>query len=140
MEYIMGSAGLGVLCVAIFAIVLCFIVILMIKAIIDAKKEKEYRGLENEVLEQLEFPGWDIIDRFDEVVNVKSRQTLEKYDSIRFFREHPDKLPSAQKALKQKGEVAKKLREFLKNNEYKERSQYNRLEKQINAIIEDSSA
>ena len=50
---------------------------------------------------------------------VKSRQTLEKYDSIKFFKENKEKLTRAENIVKRKNEVSTTLRKFLENNEYK---------------------
>ena len=38
----------------------------------------------------------------DAYVSVKSRQTLEKYDVIRFFKENSEKLTEAEKIIKEK--------------------------------------
>ena len=40
----------------------------------------------------------------DAYVSVKSRQTLEKYDVIRFFKENSEKLTEAEKIIKEKKE------------------------------------
>lgn len=119
-----------------FFIVLIIVAILVFKVAID----KKYKQLESEVLKKLGFPDWDIVSNFDEEVIVKSRQTLEKYDEIKFFKENREKLVQAEAIVKRKNEVAKILNEFLGNNEYKSNSQYKRLVKQIQVVIENSAA
>lgn len=64
-------------------IILAIIVIAFIEA---AKKEQQYNKLESEVLKTLGLSNWDDIPYFDEHVTVKSRQTLEKYDDIKFLK------------------------------------------------------
>lgn len=64
---------------------LLFVIILII--IITIYNKKKYKELETEVLKKLGFSSWNIISYFDEDVTVKSRQALEKYDDIKFFKE-----------------------------------------------------
>ena len=102
-------------------------------------KETKYSKLEAEVLKELGFSNWDIVSNIDKNVIVKSRQALEKYDDIKFFK-NDGKLSQAENTLKRKNEVAYILRSFLSNNKYKSKWQYNRLEKRINAVIENARA
>lgn len=118
-------------------IVLVVILIIITYSIIA---EKKYKQLEDEVLKELGFVNWNIISYFDEHVTVKSRQTLEKYDDIKFFKENREKLVRAENIIKRKNEVSTTLRKFLENNEYKSHSQYNRLTKQINEILKNAGS
>lgn len=97
-----------------------FLVLAIIVTIIAAKiiTEQKYKKLEAEVLRELGFSNWDIISYFDEYVTVKSRQTLEKYDDIKFFKENREKLVQAENIIQRKFDVAATLRKFLENNEY----------------------
>ncbi len=101
---------------------------------------KLYTKLETEVLKKLQFSDWDVVSYFDEDIIVKSRSALDKYDEIKFFKEHSEKLEQARLILEEKGEIAKTLREFLKNNEYKQRSQYEKLAYDIKMIIKSADA
>lgn len=67
-------------------IVAAVIVVGVIVAIAVTKSinEKKYRELESEALKKLNYSNWDFVSYFDESVIVKSRQTLEKYDDIKF--------------------------------------------------------
>lgn len=58
--------------------------------------------MEAEVLRKLGFSSWNIISYFDEYVTVKSRQTLEKYDDVKFFKENREKLAKAESIIKRK--------------------------------------
>ena len=102
--------------------------------------EQKYKKLETEVLKELGFENWNIISYFDEYVTVKSRQTLEKYDDIKFFKENREKLVRAENIIKRKIDIATILRKFLENNEYKSRLQYHRLTKQIDAVLKNAGA
>ena len=117
-------------------ITLVIIVILTVKIITD----RQYKKLETEVFRKLGFVGWNIISYFDEYVTVKSRQTLEKYDDIKFFKENKEKLVQADNIIERKIAIATKLRIFLENNEYKSRPQYHRLTKQINVVLKNAEA
>ncbi len=117
--------------------VVAIIVIIIIVKIIT---EQKYKKLETEVLQELGFSNWNIISYFDERVTVKSRQTLMKYDDIKFFKENREKLVQAENIIKSKIEIAAILRRFLENNEYKSRSQYRRLTNQIDVVLKNAGA
>lgn len=117
-------------------IIAIFVIILVVKIIMEQK----YKQLETEILKELGYPNWNVISYFDEYVIVKSRQALEKYDDIKFFKENREKIVRAEDVLKRKMNIAINLRNFLENNEYKSRSQYGRLTKQINAVLKNAGA
>ena len=119
-----------------FWIIAIIITIITVKII----RKQKYKKLEAEVLNELGFSNWDVISYFDEYVTVKSRQALEKYDDIKFFKENREKLVRAEKIIKRKNEVTKILRRFLENNEYKTRSQYRRIVKQIDVVLKSAGA
>ena len=119
-----------------FVVIATIIIIIVVKIIMEQK----YKQLETEVLKELGYPNWNIIPYFDEYVTVKSRQTLEKYDDIKFFKENREKLVRAENVIKRKMDIAMNLRLFLENNEYKSCSQYRRLTKQINVVLRNSGA
>lgn len=83
-------------------------------AIVKKIERREYRKLEEVVLADLGFSNWEIVSFYDAYVTVKSRQTLEKYDDVRFFRENSEGLVQAENAIKRKRDVASVLSEFLK--------------------------
>lgn len=100
----------------------------------------EYRKLEAEVLVALGFTNWNALPYFDAHITVKSRQALENYDYIRFFRENKDKLAEAEAVLKRKLVISQKLKNFLTHNSYKTNAQYHHIEKQIYAVLRNGSA
>lgn len=118
-------------------LVLAIIVFIITVLIIT---EQKYKKLETEVLKELGFSNWNIISYFDEYVTVKSRQTLEKYDDIKFFKENKEKLSQAEKIIIRKIYIATILRKFLENNEYKSRSQYHRITGKIDTVLKNAGA
>ena len=97
-----------------------------------------YNKLESDILYELGFRSWGIIPYIDASIIVKSRQTLEKYEYIKFFKEDKSNLANAENALNRKSEEAQKLRDFLKNNDYQNRIFYNKIKEKINAEISNS--
>lgn len=118
-------------------IILAIIVIAFIEA---AKKEQQYNKLESEVLKTLGLSNWDDISYFDEHVTVKSRQTLEKYDDIKFFKENKEMVENAEKIIGRKNEMTIVARKFLESNEYESHPQYARIVKQIDALLKNAGA
>ena len=116
------------------------VIIILVIVVIKSIRTQQYKKLEAEILGKLGFYNWNIVSYFDESVTVKSRQTLEKYDDIKFFKENPEMLASAEKTIKQKNDVAATIRAFLENNEYKSRSQYNKVKKQIDMVLNNTGA
>lgn len=117
-------------------IILVILAIIIIKSIIKHR----YKKLETEVLSKLGFHSWNDIPYIDEQITVKSRQALEKYDDVKFFKENREMLEKAEKTIKHKTEVAKTLRKFLENNEYKSSFQYNKIKKHIDTVLKNTSA
>ena len=115
------------------------ILIIMIPTFIIIR-EKKYNELEKNVLSELGFFSWDVVPYYDEFVIVKSRQALEKYDDIRFFKENNEKLEIAENIICVKNKVVSILNDFLDNNKYKENFQYKRIVNQINVVMKNASA
>ena len=107
---------------------------------IKEEEERKYKALEVEALHTLGLSGWRIVSYFDETVVVKSRQALENYDAVKFFKENKEKLVRARQVLQKKSKVAKLLNEFLEDNPYKGNPQYIRLVQQVNQIIRAANA
>ena len=115
--------------------------ILIIAAIIIIiKTDQMYKELESEVLRTLGLSNWNIISYIDECITVKSRQTLEKYDKIRFFKENKENLARAEKVINKKYKIAYILRSFLADNNYKSCLLYRRIEKQICEVLKIASS
>lgn len=115
------------------------VIILAIVLIVSIRKI-QYEKLESEILEKLGFSNWNVVSYFDESVTVKSRQALEKYDDIKFFKENPKMLARAEKTIQKKDAVVAMLEAFLDDNEYKSRPQYKKVKKQIDALRSNAGA
>lgn len=120
----------------LIAITITIIIIIIVKIVLD----KQYKKLEMEVLGKLDLISWNIISYFDEYVTVKSRQTLNKYDDIKFFKDNREKLAAAEKIIKKKSAIETILKDFLRDNEYKKHLQYRRLTKKINEMLKAATA
>lgn len=116
-----------------------WILAIIIRFIIKAVNEKRYKQLKAEVINALGFLNWNIIPYVDTSVIVKSRQALEKYDAVRFFKENQDALFYVEDALEGKKEKAKVLKKFLEKNDFQEQPQYYRVESKIEGILENSN-
>ena len=104
----------------------------------EADDYAKYKKLEAVVLNELGFSSWNVVSYYDERVTVKSRQALEKYDDIKFFKEHREKLSRAENVIRNKREVGETLRRYRETNSYKDHEQYDRLVKQIGAVLENT--
>ena len=115
-------------------------ILLVVLAIIILRgiSENKYKKFENEVLAELGFSDWNMVSFYDAEVTVKSRQALEKYDDVKYFKENREELTRAYQGIAKKTRVTEILTNFLNNNEYKRDSKYRRLEKQINAVLDNA--
>lgn len=113
-------------------VVLFVIVIYVIAIFVYAKLEKE-------VLEELDFSDWNVVPDINDTVNVKSRQTLNNYDLIKYFKEESIRFERAKMQINRNEEVLDKLRNFLDNNSYTNHILYFKIKKHINALIDKAS-
>ena len=111
------------------------LIAIIVYIVFSVRRESKYKALEAEVLNRLGISGWNVISYCDAEVTVKSRQALEKYDVVKYFKEHRDELTRAERTIASKTKLAMSLNEFLENNEYKRDSLYRRLVKQNNAVL-----
>lgn len=118
------------------------VIIGIILAIVVANsiEKQQYRKLEAEVLDTLGFKDWNFIPYIDAHIIVKSRQALENYDDIKYFKEYKEMLEEAEKIINRKNDRAAKLQSFLENNEYKSRAQYSKITGKIAAVLKNADA
>ena len=122
------------------ALIILIIAIPIIVKIIKQIQEQNYRQLETQVLAELGIVNWNAVCGVDEDIIVKSRQTLEKYDEIKFFKDNREKLTQAENIIQWRDAFSRKLKRFLENNCYKSHPQYRRLEKQIADTLRSAGA
>lgn len=120
--------------------ILVIIVLIIIYFIVWYINEKKYNELQAAVLKELGLPGWNVVPYLDSYVTVKSRATLEKYDDVKFFKENKDKLEEAEKVIKRKNDLTKKLKSFLEDNQFKSNKQYKKIVNQINEMLKNAVA
>lgn len=116
------------------------VVILVLVAILLITYFILYLVLESKVLKKLKFPNWNIVPYFDNSIMVKSRQTLEKYDDVKYFKEDKRRLKIAQNKMDKKVEYAEILRDFLANNEFKKNLLYGQIVKKIWFALKSAEA
>ena len=121
------------------ALVGIFVIVLTIIIVKSINKHK-YMELESEVLRELNISSWNIVPYIDENIIVKSRQALEQYDDIKFFKGNKENLNRVKNILKRKNEISITLSNFLTDNNYKNRYMYRKLKNQITTIIENAKA
>lgn len=114
--------------------------ILIAVAIVKSVNEKKYKEMEVAALQKLGISSWGAVPYYDTYSAVKSKQALEKYDDIKFFKENASMLEKAEQTMHSKNEVATKLRAFLNNNEFMSDKQYNRLESEVRKMLVSASA
>ncbi len=116
------------------------LVVIIALVALNIYSKRKYKQLEAKVLEKLGFSNWDVVSYFDEHVTVKSRQALEKYDDVKFFKENKEKLERAEKLIENKENVYQKLSDFLMGNEFDKQFQYSHLENKMKAVAEMARA
>ena len=107
---------------------------------LQKQKEQEFHKLQRDVSKDLGLNKWYSISYFDETVTVKSRQALENYNDIKFFKDNREKLEAARRIINKKNETAQSLGRFIEKNSYTSDPQYDRLLGLIHEVIKNSSA
>lgn len=115
-------------------------IIVLVVVVVKSIRKQQYEKLETEVLSTLGFNNWNLVSYFDEYVTVKSRQTLEKYDKIKFFKDDKKMLEMAEETIKRKNEITGVIQKFLEDNEYKSNSQYDQITEHANTVIKNANA
>ena len=126
----MGDTILTIVGLVIVAAVITVIVVCRVK----------YNKLEAEILGTLGYGGWNIAPYLDDRIVVKSRQSLEKYDTVKYFNDDRDRFDQVKDCLKYKDSVVSKLAGFLAENEFSERMYYKKISRTIETQIANASA
>ncbi|MGL5189080.1 MAG: HNH endonuclease [Cetobacterium sp.] len=104
------------------------------------EKERQYKVFKTEILNELGLSTLDLFSYFDASVTVKSRQALENYDDIKFFREDNKMFEKVEKTIENKNNIANILKFFLKDNKYINNPHYSRLKEEINKTLNRTEA
>ncbi|WP_300328724.1 hypothetical protein, partial [Fusobacterium sp.] len=106
----------------------------------EEEKEIQYELLKDNILKELKLENLKIFSNFDTEKIVKSRQALENYDSIKFFKENKGMFEKVEEILKNKKNIAKTLKKFLENNNYMNNPQYYRVKEELNKALTKTGA
>lgn len=110
--------------VTIAVIVVLIVLTIIICAIINKRIEKQREALIDEILEHLNLSDIDnLLKRFDDQVIVKSKQTLQNYDEVKYLKEH-NNLDAVKHIVLMRQDVKRNIEGFLKDNEFVQRPQY----------------
>lgn len=104
------------------------------------EKERQYRVFKTKILKELGLSTLDLFPYFDTNVTVKSRQALENYDDIKFFRENNKMLEKVEKIIEKKNNTANILKIFFKDNKYIDNPHYSQLKEEINKTLNRTEA
>ncbi|MGL5724655.1 HNH endonuclease [Cetobacterium sp.] len=130
--------------IVFLALVLVLVIIYSItenkKRIEREEKERQYRVFKTEILNELGLSTLDLFSNFDTNITVKSRQALENYDDIKFFREDNKMLEKVEKIIEKKNNIANIFKIFFKNNKYIDNPNYSRLKEEITKTLNRTEA
>ncbi|MBC2849860.1 HNH endonuclease [Cetobacterium sp. 8H] len=104
------------------------------------EKERQYRIFKTKILTELGLNSLDTFSYFDTDVTVKSRQALENYDDIKFFRENNKMLEEVEKIIEKKNNIANILKKFFKDNKYINNPNYYRFKNEIDKTLNRTEA
>ena len=113
-----GDRGMG--------LIVLIVIIVAIKYISKSK----YDELDMEIRSRLGIRDWNDIQYYDDCESVKSRQALEKYDEIKFFKENKEMLEQASARLSKKEALSEAIKEITGDEAYKSRWGYQKLVKE----------
>lgn len=129
--YIIGAVFIFI----VFVFKSIYFIIENIESIGKERKERQYKIFKTEVLNELGLDNSDISSYFDVNVTVKSRQALENFNDIKFFKEDKKMLEKAEKIIEKKNNIGNILKNFLKDNKYINNPQYFQLTEEINKTL-----
>ena len=126
---------------AIVTIIVAFIISIPIAiAIVKSVNNERYRQLESEVLNHLGYQSWEVARFYDDEIYVKSRRTLDAYDQVRYIKDNGTSITDIKSKLASKERVRNALIDFLKDNQFKNRYTYDRLEYKIKELTTNACA
>ena len=116
------------------------VIVIIVSIIIGSYISKERQKLLDEILEYLELADIKyILSYYDDSVVVKSRQSLNNYDDIKYLKEN-DCFNKVKSVLRLKKQINKVITLFLEGNEFEQRSQYNYVKNMLLKYISYSDA
>ena len=108
---------------------------IIIYAVIKSIIRKQRADLLRDVLESLDLRNiGNLLKSYDDQITVKSRQALDNYDDIKYLKES-DRFEDVKRVTREKADIRKSIKSFLKKNEFSQRPQYAYVAKQLNHYI-----
>ena len=93
-------------------------------------RKKQYEKLNDDILQSLNLTRW-MYQGPDASVNLKSSKSVDNYVPLTFFKENKANISVADKRLIEKEKYANKISTFLKDNSFKNRSMYSKIEENL---------
>ena len=101
----------------------------------ENRRLQEILEIETFLLVQLGLSCWPSYENDDFTITVKSRNALEKYDELSFFKEDSSRLDLVDKILKDRAEIGKKLKKLLENKEFQNNEYFSYFANRINGTL-----
>lgn len=126
-----------------FYLLVLSVVAIIVAVIMNAVKVNLSREiwdtLQREALREMNLSRW-LFTSSDAYVKVKSKQAVDNYDDIKFFKEYEGELSRASNIINDKKAYARKLSRFLENNQFKNTMKYPALENDIRTNLLNTTA
>lgn len=106
----------------------------------ERKKRKAYETLRSSAFAEIGIKNSNVLFHFDSDVVVKSRQSLENYNCLKFFKDNKKKLEEAENIIIKKKDISEKIKKFLKGNLYMHDSNYHTLRTELNDILRNAES
>ena len=121
-------------------VVFVIMIVIVISIAVYSYISQERRKLLEEILEYLDLADVEyVLSYYDDKIIVKSRQTLNNYDDIKYLKEN-DCFNKVKSVLRLKKQINKVITLFLEGNEFEQRSQYNYVKNMLLKYISYSDA
>ena len=116
----------------IFIVIAALIVIGFIAyLIINNKIKKQRKELLKDILEYLNLTDINsLLKEYDDKVVVKSKQTLDSYDGVKYLKEY-DCFDDVKNVVRIRTKIGKDILSFLKGNDFEQRPQYKYVAEQL---------
>jgi hypothetical protein len=125
------SENVRIIIMALLLIGAGVILFFVIKRIIKRQREE----LLSDILDSLDLRNiGKLLKSFDDQVIVKSRQSLDNYDDIKYLRENGN-FEGVVKTTRMKASIRKDITSFLERNEFSQRPQYTYVSKELNNYV-----
>ena len=124
---------------SIVLFIICIIIIGIIYIFIATIRDNDRRELLEEILSELSLESIDSLVQYDDdQVIVKSRKTLDNYTDLKYLKDN-DTFEIVRERTEIKQSVYHRLDDFLAENDYKGRSQYNYVKNLLTDYMEEAA-